>query len=659
MQVYRALRDSVMRSIRSHGLYLAFLGLLSVLLVGCSNTSALTPSNPTSTGFSGETEKHVVSEGPQPSSSLLPQESRQKTQENVLPGENPSSGNDLVATTASLDASSHTLGAVEPMSPDNQGNKNHILPGQYSDSTAKEVVQDKTMHGYVDISAGEEFVAENQINTSMPMDAPQPQNIKSGKVSSQPVSLLPQIAVAQALPPTSAEYIDEYGPLPSVVPVEDGQTVSEFKAEVEKLLLLAEDDEKQTETKPDPSPSTQEAVSAAPDPSSGQNETAPSATLFGLAASSDTTARNPLLYLFVLMMLALMVFVSRKNTLKKRNNEGPLLQKPGRTRVRTMPHSNRDDQEYPHISITLPENSNRDPDGMYTARIDEEASPVREYKIPGIPHQKADVSGFIHWIPSGKRIELNGYCIDGGMFYIGSKVRGASDPSFINTSKPITSFDDYHADHMGYWPNYSEISADARGAYLAWLAHGKDDPAADPGYVFLFFYGLERRILIDYQEGMVGEEEIRQIKCEVERLLSIYGARSNSIRRYASSFLNLLLIFESGEKNLYEEPIPGFYEEGYIPLYLKILLGQCAHDEIPMPPEAAYIWAMHDPSLSKKTPVKRCGSEFKELFMLRYALHFGEGIRLPQNKTRLQPGNGKVFLPTHGKNFNQRAVSSF
>ena len=125
------------------------------------------------------------------------------------------------------------------------------------------------------------------------------------------------------------------------------------------------------------------------------------------------------------------------------------------------------------------------------------------------------------------------------MLYIGSKPRGVIDPSYIDIRKPITGFSDFYVDLMGYWPSYSEISADARGAYISWLAQGKNDPNADLGYVFLFFYGLERRILIDYQQGMVGDEEVRTIRCEVELLLSIYGKRSASVRNYFSNFLNL------------------------------------------------------------------------------------------------------------------------
>lgn len=287
------------------------------------------------------------------------------------------------------------------------------------------------------------------------------------------------------------------------------------------------------------------------------------------------------------------------------------------------------------LAPTLPENPIEDQEELYSVRIEEDTQPTKEYPIPTIPQYNEVVSGFMHWIPQGKQIELNGYTISSGMLYIGSKVRGAVDPSFINTRKTATSFSDYHVRLMGYWPSYSEISGDARGAYLAWLAQGKNDPNTDPGYVFLYFYGLERRILIDYPDGMVGVDEVHQIRCEVERLLSVYGENSASIRSYFSGFINLLLVLEAEKNRLYQIPIPMMYDDGEIPFYLKTYLGQCANDGIPMSPDAAYLWVMHDTCITKRTPVMRCGKEFKALFSLKYQAMFGQGIQLPNNNARL------------------------
>lgn len=47
---------------------------------------------------------------------------------------------------------------------------------------------------------------------------------------------------------------------------------------------------------------------------------------------------------------------------------------------------------------------------------------------------------------------------------------------------------------LPYWPNYSEMTPDQRGTYLNWLQD--ISTPVDIGYVFTFFYGIERQILV-------------------------------------------------------------------------------------------------------------------------------------------------------------------
>ena len=52
---------------------------------------------------------------------------------------------------------------------------------------------------------------------------------------------------------------------------------------------------------------------------------------------------------------------------------------------------------------------------------------------------------------------------------------------------------------LGYYPTYAKISPNQRANYLRWLSSGRVDPLSDIGYAFLFFYGLERRLLLERQ----------------------------------------------------------------------------------------------------------------------------------------------------------------
>ena len=93
--------------------------------------------------------------------------------------------------------------------------------------------------------------------------------------------------------------------------------------------------------------------------------------------------------------------------------------------------------------------------------------------------------------------------ISGGMVYVGSSllpVGGWQDcePALIVPGlKVARGRGDDSGEGMGYWPSYSEIPDESRAAYLDWLAGGRSDADAYIGYVFLIFYGLERRLLFD------------------------------------------------------------------------------------------------------------------------------------------------------------------
>ena len=139
------------------------------------------------------------------------------------------------------------------------------------------------------------------------------------------------------------------------------------------------------------------------------------------------------------------------------------------------------------------------------------------------------------WVPAGQLVRVGGCSISGGLVYVGRKltaVRGGEpDPALID---PDLDIDHHVADYagaiMGYWPSYSTIAPACRAAYLQWLANGRHAPNAYIGYVFLYFYGLERRLLIDAQRSAVARAEREMLVAEVRRLLGIYGT-NGSFRR--------------------------------------------------------------------------------------------------------------------------------
>lgn len=246
------------------------------------------------------------------------------------------------------------------------------------------------------------------------------------------------------------------------------------------------------------------------------------------------------------------------------------------------------------------------------------------------------------WVPPGGAAEVAGYRLEGGMVYVGRDLpavregwREDLEPALIHPHLRVErSNPDRSGSSMGYWPSYGEISARARAGYLEWLASGRRQPGAYIGYVFLFFYGIERRVLVDAEASEAARGEIDGLLSEVEALLDLYGD-NGSFRGYASSFLEVgrLLRHSVPLSELKPPEGPTGYE---VPLSVRLALGAYAAQEEPIPPEWALSWVLTSPAFRFRTPAKRCPEEFRHLFALRYVEAFRDGgLRIKPNKTRL------------------------
>jgi len=253
----------------------------------------------------------------------------------------------------------------------------------------------------------------------------------------------------------------------------------------------------------------------------------------------------------------------------------------------------------------------------------------------------------VRWIPPGERAEVCGYEIAGGMIYLGPGQAEDDwseeiDPSLIDPSLPI---DGEHpatdGEGMVYWPSYSLIPAPCRAAYLEWLADGRRAPGTNIGYVFLFYYGIERRLLLDSTTDVEAADESPLLLNEIERLSSIYGS-NRSFQGYSQGLLDFVRVQKSRDRPLYREE-PPVRTQYRLPIMVEVALGQAAADDVPLPVEWAWCWLLGDPMLSLRTPAMRCPEEFEQIFRLRYGERFGDGIRLHQGTGDLvatyQPAN--------------------
>ncbi|RYG29868.1 MAG: hypothetical protein EON93_15870, partial [Burkholderiales bacterium] len=184
-----------------------------------------------------------------------------------------------------------------------------------------------------------------------------------------------------------------------------------------------------------------------------------------------------------------------------------------------------------------------------------------------------------------------------------------------------------HQASMPYWPSYSGISPEARRVYLEWLATGRSEPSIEMGFVFLYFYGLERRLFVENADTDLIVEEVK-------RLRSIYG-RNGSFDTYSRNLVDAASMLQ-GEPGT---PVPSYdMASGFeIPFGVRRYIGARLAAKEPLTARDALSWTLSTPDTRLRTPAIRCFSEFQELWNARFAARYPSGLRISTPRTRLKP----------------------
>jgi hypothetical protein len=222
------------------------------------------------------------------------------------------------------------------------------------------------------------------------------------------------------------------------------------------------------------------------------------------------------------------------------------------------------------------------------------------------------------------------------MVYVSEGEPAVPEASNINIRLPVGDPAQGVAAPLGYYSQYNFLSPDQRASYLDWLAGGRkdEDPASrNLGYVFLFFYGLERRLLVEK-----GQEQ--EVVAEVVRLLHQYGTltRSRSLQSYGCQLIHYWGWQQGAQyyarllewmKTL---PVSLLGEDE-----LAIVLASHFQSKIRLTSDLAYELAMRNEEARRSVVVSRVNKEFTELFAKRFNDEFPEGMILnrSQRTTRL------------------------
>jgi len=252
----------------------------------------------------------------------------------------------------------------------------------------------------------------------------------------------------------------------------------------------------------------------------------------------------------------------------------------------------------------------------------------------GTRQEKPRASSNARWVAAGEPVKVGAFQIDSGMFYLGGVLPGQHHGQCGNcvvdpTAKVAASGYDRAGDSLNYWPSFQAISPTARRTYLDWLAGGREDPAIGIGYVFLFFYGLERRLFVDNVRS-----EAPEIVGEITRLLALHGG-NNSFKNYANRILDAAyLMTNSGT----ERPVlsPNLQTGYEMPMASRVYLGRKLAAKLPLDAEDALVWVLSLPDTNLKTPATRCFDELVQLWKYRFSVRHPDGLKVNPPKTRLK-----------------------
>ena len=133
-------------------------------------------------------------------------------------------------------------------------------------------------------------------------------------------------------------------------------------------------------------------------------------------------------------------------------------------------------------------------------------------------------------------------------------------------------------------------------------------------YMFMYFYGLERRFFVDQSDA-----DAKAIIAEVRRLISLYP------ENHLGKFLEIATLSEIELETL--EPVFG-HKGRELPFSLKYAIGARLNKRENLSADWVLSWLMCHPETHLGSPASRCRDEFIALFKIRFEDRFPKGLKV-------------------------------
>jgi uncharacterized tellurite resistance protein B-like protein len=255
-------------------------------------------------------------------------------------------------------------------------------------------------------------------------------------------------------------------------------------------------------------------------------------------------------------------------------------------------------------------------------------------------------------------LRVAGVTVDSPLVYfIENALPFPFDASLIEASLALAPTATGSVEGLPYWPNYRGCTPKQRRVYLDWLVSGRRHVGISIGYVFIYFYGLERRALFDKNDTV-------PILSEALRLLELYATSSRSFAGYASNFLWAALTAATNPLDIDAAFVVDLSRSTrrWTDESLAALLAWHHERDMPLHPELALMIAKQESRAPRGVVMRRHQKQFEELFVKRYVERFGQGMKLKaamrQHKFQYRPASATLpSLFEHGSCFTKRIAN--
>ncbi len=259
------------------------------------------------------------------------------------------------------------------------------------------------------------------------------------------------------------------------------------------------------------------------------------------------------------------------------------------------------------------------------------------------------------WIPFDQSFNCKGYELSGGFYFADSSSCWGAEPSTITKKDLVGEPVEPHIFTASYYPSYVGILPNERATFLQWLAGLAQDvhpPTLARGYIFLHFYGLERRALVD------GDSDDRIIDT-VEALLENYGPYNQG--RTLIGYLTDFICFASYQRgqSVFRARWPRLLLLQGARLSedsLSLILANLFERQETLDAELAFRIAQLDDRARQSVVVKRSGEKFRVLFEKKYTELYPDGLGLKVSQrekvVRYRAANRSLLSGSYSNEFS-------